>query len=281
MRTFLLAAFAVALAFTSARADDPRTALDGRLTQGGLVFGTTTPGAHVTLDGKAVEVSEGGRFLLGFGRDQGPGATLAIVYPDGSSETRALSISSRAFPTERINGLDSSKVDTYTEEQLAKIRADSAKKKAARETSETKPEWAAGFTWPATGRVSGVFGSQRILNGVPKTPHSGVDVAVPTGTPVRAPAPGIVRLAEPDMYFEGGLILLDHGQHLETAVMHLSKLAVKAGDHVEKGQVIAYSGATGRATGPHLHWSLKWNGLLVDPQLLAGAMPARETAGGE
>lgn len=247
--------------------------LKGDLVQGGLVFGETLPGAKATLNGEPVMVSEEGRFLLGFGRDYGKSALLVITHADGSVMRQALDIADRDFPVDRIDGLDQSKVSGFTEEQLAKIAADKEKKDAARAETTATPYWAAGFTWPVTGRISGVFGSQRILNGEAKTPHSGVDVAAAAGTPVKAPASGIVRLAETDMYFEGGLIFIDHGQRLESAFLHLSRLDVKPGDIVKPGQVIGAVGATGRATGPHMHWSLKWAGTLVDPQLVAGEMP--------
>lgn len=248
-------------------------ALEGRLTQGGLVFGQTLPGARAALDGEPVMVSEDGRFVLGFGRDHGATALLVVTHVDGSVVRQALEIADREFPVDRIDGLDQSKVSGFTEEQLAKIEEDKQKKQAARAKTDISPFWAAGFSWPVTGRISGVFGSQRILNGEAKTPHSGVDVAAPAGTPVKAPAAGVVRLAESDMYFEGGLVLIDHGQWLESAFLHLSRLDVKPGDKVEAGEVIGAVGATGRATGPHMHWSLKWVGTLVDPQLVAGEMP--------
>lgn len=261
--------------------DDPSASvkLEGGLVQGGLVFGQTLPGAKAALDGEPVMVSEDGRFLLGFGRDHGKSALLVVTHVDGSVVRHALDISPRDFPVDRIDGIDQSKVSGFTEEQLEKIAADKAKKDAARMATEEAPFWAAGFSWPVTGRISGVFGSQRVLNGEAKTPHSGVDVAAPAGTPVKAPAAGVVRLAESDMYFEGGLVLIDHGQWLESAFLHLSRLDVKPGDRVEAGEVIGAVGATGRATGPHMHWSLKWMGTLVDPQLVAGEMPQAGTAG--
>lgn len=262
--------------------DDPATSLSlkGDLVQGGLVFVQTLPGAKARLDGEPVLVSEDGRFVLGFGRDHGATALLVVTHADGSIVRRALTIADRDFPVDRIDGLDQSKVSGFTAEQLAQIEADKEKKKAARATTETAPLWSAGFSWPVTGRISGVFGSQRILNGEAKTPHSGVDVAAPSGTPVKAPAPGVVRLAETGMYFEGGLVLIDHGQWLESAFLHLSRIDVKPGDRIAAGQVIGAVGATGRATGPHMHWSLKWTGTLVDPQLVAGDMPAAEKAAG-
>lgn len=257
--------------------------LDGSFVQGGLVFGQAVPGAKVTLNGEPVMVGDDGRFLLGFGRDAGPTALLVVDGPDARSERRSLEIADREFPVDRIDGLDQSKVSGFTEAQLAKIGDDVEKKKAARVQTQTLAEWANGFDWPVTGRVSGVFGSQRILNGEPKRPHSGLDVAAAAGTPIIAPAAGIVRLADSDMYFEGGLVLLDHGHWLESAFLHMSRLDVKPGDHVEKGQVIGAVGATGRATGPHMHWSVKWAGTLVDPQLLVAdmAIPGEIAAGAE
>lgn len=275
-------AFDAAMAQADARQrvfDDPAgsLSLQGDFVQGGLVFGQTLPDARASLDGEPVMVSEDGRFALGFGRDHLATALLVITHVDGSVVRRALEIADRDFPVDRIDGLDQSKVSGFTPEQLKKIAADKELKLAARKTTDATPYWSAGFSWPVTGRISGVFGSQRILNGEAKTPHSGVDVAAPEGAPVRAPAAGVVRLAEQGMYFEGGLVFIDHGQWLESAFLHLSRLDVKPGDRVAAGQVIGAVGATGRATGPHMHWSLKWMGTLVDPQLVAGEMPQAET----
>lgn len=273
------AAYDAAMADADARQrvfNDPSMsiALKGSMAQGGLVYGQTLPGAAATLDGEPVMVSEEGKFLLGFGRDHGATALLVVTQADGSVVRRALEIADRDFPVDRVDGLDQSKVSGFTAEQLAKIELDKEKKKAARASTDAAPMWSAGFSWPVLGRVSGVFGSQRILNGEAKTPHSGVDVAAPAGTPVKAPAAGVVRLAESDMYFEGGLVFIDHGQWLESAFLHLSRIDVKPGDRIEAGEVIGAVGATGRATGPHMHWSLKWMGTLVDPQLVVGEMPA-------
>ncbi|MEL6369871.1 MAG: M23 family metallopeptidase [Pseudomonadota bacterium] len=250
----------------------PSLSLDGQFTQGGLVFGQTRPGANVTLDGTDVMVSNDGKFVIGFGRDSDLSSLLVLTLPDGAVERRSIDIEDREFKIQRIDGLDQSKVSGFTEAQLAKINEDSAKKEAARTKTQPATDWAAGFDWPVIGRISSVFGSQRILNGEPKRPHSGVDVAAPTGTTIRAPAGGIVRLAETDMYFEGGLVLLDHGHWLESAFLHLSRIDVAPGQRVEKGDVIGAVGSTGRSTGPHLHWSIKWQGELVDPQLVVPPM---------
>lgn len=247
--------------------------LDGDAAQGGLLFGQTTPGASVRLDGEPVMVGDDGGFVIGFGRDSALSALLTVTTPGGETVRQTIEIEDRDFKIERIDGLDQSKVSGFSEAQLEKIRAGTAKKKAARKVTDSASLWRSGFDWPLTGRISGVFGSQRVLNGEPKRPHSGVDVARPTGTPIRAPADGIVRLADSDMYFEGGLVLLDHGQWLESAFLHMSRIDVAPGQKIKKGDVIGAVGATGRVTGPHLHWSVKWAGRLVDPQLLVGEMP--------
>lgn len=251
-----------------------RFSLAGVFSQGGLVFGQTEPDANVRLDGDDVMVGANGEFVIGFGRDSAPTSLLVVTLADGVVERHAIEVADREFPVQRIDGLDQSKVSGFTEEQLAKIAVDSAKKKDARQTTQSRADWVAGFDWPATGRISGVFGSQRILNGEPKRPHSGVDVAAPAGTPIRAPAAGIVTLAETDMYFEGGLVLVDHGHWLESAFLHMSRIDVTPGQRVNKGDILGAVGATGRVTGPHLHWSIKWVGRLVDPQLTVPDMPA-------
>jgi len=262
--------------------DEPaRYVLTGNFVQGGLVFGETEPGARVRFDGDDVMVGADGRFVFGFGRDSALTSLLVVTLPGGAVERHSIAIEDREFPVSRIDGLDQSKVSGFTQEQLAKIAIDREKKKAARQKTESGAGWAGGFDWPVTGRISGVFGSQRILNGEPKRPHSGVDVAAPTGTLIRAPAAGMITLAQEGMYFEGGLVLLDHGHWLESAFLHMSRIDVEPGQRIEKGDIIGAVGATGRVTGPHLHWSMKWIGRLVDPQLVAGDMPDAQGGGAE
>ena len=175
------------------------------------------------------------------------------------------------WKVQRIEGLPPALVNPPPETEQ-RIEAEAAELKAAHERDTAIDDFTQKFEWPAHGRVSGVFGSQRILNGIPKQPHYGVDMAVPVGTPVHAPAGGIVALAEPDLYFTGGTIVVDHGHGLSSIVVHLSRLLVKPGERVERGQVIALSGMTGRATGPHVHWGEYWFGAHVDAQRLAGPM---------
>lgn len=259
-------------------AEESRFSLKGPFVQGGLVFGQTAPGARVRLDGKQVIVDEAGRFVIGFGRDHPTTALLAVSVGGAPSERRVLEIGKREFPVDRIDGIDQSKVSGFTPEQLAKIAEDREKKNAARRETAPTAFWADGFAWPATGRISGVFGSQRILNGEPQNPHSGLDIAAPTGSPIKAPAAGIVRLADPDMYFEGGLVLLDHGHWVESAFLHMSRIDVTPGQMVAQGDVIGAVGSTGRSTGPHLHWTLKWTDRIVDPRLQVGDLPRASTA---
>ena len=272
-----------------------RTVIDpasSRLVQGGLAFGRTEPGAEVFLDGEAVPVDRDGLFLLGFGRDAEPTAILMVRYPDGSDDQTPLAIEDRDFREEQITGAPPRTV-TPNPEDLAKIARDREKKNAARQRSSSEALWAEGFDWPARGRISGVYGSKRVYNGTPgRTFHSGVDVASPRnaqypdptsfiGAPVRAPSAGRVTLAEEGMFYEGGLVLIDHGQNLETALLHMSRIDVEEGQLVEKGDLIGGIGMEGRATGPHLHWSLKWHGTLVDPQLVVGPMDASSAVSGE
>lgn len=250
--------------------------LSGNMVQGGLAVGRTVPGAQVSLDGMMLDVGADGVFAIGFDRDQKPAAMLRVVYPDGGTETRSLAIAQREWQIQRVEGVPQKYVSPPPEAMAAIARATKLKDEA-RKTRAGGSWFAQDFIWPATGPISGVFGSQRYYNGEPRRPHYGVDVAAPTGTPIRAPAGGVVTLADPDMYFEGGLVFLDHGQGVTTLTMHMSRVDVKTGDRVEQGDIIGAVGGTGRATGPHLHWGIYWRGAWLDPQLLVGPMP-KETA---
>ncbi|GMV61554.1 MAG: hypothetical protein AMXMBFR74_07230 [Parvibaculum sp.] len=250
--------------------------LSGNMVQGGLAVGRTVPGAQVSLDGMMLDVDADGVFAIGFDRDQKPAATLRVVYPDGGTETRSLAVAQREWQIQRVEGVPQKYVSPPPEAMEAIARATKLKDEA-RKTRAGGSWFAQDFIWPATGPISGVFGSQRYYNGEPRRPHYGVDVAAPTGTPIRAPAGGVVTLADTDMYFEGGLVFLDHGQGVTTLTMHMSRVDVKTGDRVEQGDIIGAVGGTGRATGPHLHWGIYWRGAWLDPQLLVGPMP-KETA---
>ena len=247
----------------------------GQFTQGGLVLGQTLPGSSVTLDGSPVQVTMAGEFLLGFGRDAGPSSELKVTLPDGDLWRTQLAVASREFRIQRIDGLPQAQV-TPPPEVLKRIRDESVKVARARNQLRPSTDFLAGFQWPVQGPITGVYGSQRILNGEPRQPHYGVDVGVPTGTLVRAPAPGLVVLAEPDLYFSGGTLIIDHGLGLSSSFLHLSELLVAPGVQVASGDPIARVGATGRVTGPHLDWRMNLGQVRVDPTLVLEAIPIRK-----
>jgi len=245
--------------------------LEGEAIQGGLIFGKAEPGTEVTLDGEALQVSDDGRFVLGFGRDETGVRVLRLIAPDGAAQELSLEVAARSYDIERIEGLPPRTV-TPDPEAAERIREENRMVASAKARRDNRADYAQGFAWPATGRISGVYGSQRILNGEPRNPHFGLDVAAQTGTLVTAPAPGIVTLTHPDMYFSGGTIILDHGQGLSSSFLHLSEILVEAGQRVDTGDPIGRIGATGRATGAHLDWRMSWLDRRVDPQRLVPAM---------
>jgi murein DD-endopeptidase MepM/ murein hydrolase activator NlpD len=247
--------------------------LDGHLTQGGLAFGRADAGSRVTLDGNKMPVAGDGRFILAFDRDHGLHATLAIAHADGKAESQELTIVQRTYDIQRINNLPKNQVEP-NEAELKRIKAEQVRINAARARDSDLPFAFEGFDWPALGPISGVYGSQRILNGEPRRPHFGVDVAAPLGTPLKAPAGGIVSLADADLFFTGGTIIIDHGHGLSSLFAHMQKVAVKEGDKLAKGGYVGNLGRTGRATGPHLHWGMFLFSTPIDPQLLVPPMPS-------
>ena len=236
------------------RADGELT-LEGELRQGGLMVGTAVPGARVDFAGQAVEVYNDGRFLLGFGRDAPATLPLIVQWPSGRVETLTLSISPQEYQVQRIENVDQTRV-TPPAEVTERIRHEGAQTRAARSAVTRTPFFDAGWVWPVSGRVTGVYGSARIYNGTPGTPHWGIDIAAPTGTPILAPSAGVVRLVHHDNYFAGGLVILDHGYGLTSSFLHLSRIDVTPGDVVDRGDVLGAVGSTGRSTGPHLDWRL-------------------------
>jgi len=250
--------------------------LDGPMTQGGLITGKIPPGHALKLDGKLVKVASDGRFVIGFGRDTELEHSLAVLAPDGREIARqTFRLADRDFDIERIDGLPEEEV-TLPPEYYERRERETGMVRKARAPISDHMHWAEGFRWPAHGRVSGVYGSQRILNGKPRWPHYGVDVAAPEGTPVVAPAAGVVRLAEKDFLLEGGIVIIDHGFGVSSTLMHLASVDVKAGREVTAGERIGKIGATGRATGAHLDWRINWRDRRVDPQLLVEEMAQRE-----
>lgn len=246
--------------------------LKGEFVQGGLVAGQAAPGSTVSLDGRAVAVGPDGSFALGFPYDASATAILTVATAQGGREQRTLTIARRQFKVQRIDGLPEAMV-TPPPEVLERIRRDNERTKAARAIVSSQPHFRAGWRWPATGPITGVFGSQRILNGKPRNVHYGVDVAAPRGTDIVAAAAGTVSLAG-DLYFSGNTVFIDHGLGVNTSYLHMESIAVKEGQAVRAGEKIGTLGATGRATGPHLHWGLNWFDVRLDPALIVPPMPA-------
>jgi murein DD-endopeptidase MepM/ murein hydrolase activator NlpD len=243
-------------------------------TQGSLARIVGLPrAAKVSFDERNVRVSADGDAVIGIARERTGTALIHVELPVGCSPYGEdafdikIPIVERAFPLERINGVPEDTVNPPP--AIAERIADEQRQVAkARERDDAREDWDVQFTWPVQGRVSGVFGSQRIYNGTPKSPHSGLDVAAPQGTPIHAPAAGIVTFADPDLYLTGGTVLIDHGHGVSSSFLHLSRIDVKVGERVVQGQVFGLVGKTGRATGPHMHWGLNWFDTRVDPRLL-------------
>ena len=248
-----------------AEADDIKLA--GSFIQGGLAFGQVAPGSAVTFDGRSLAVSADGNFLIGFGRDNPSSSSIEVTGPDGPVLSRSVAIKQRTYRVQRIDGLPPRQV-TPSPADLKRIRAESKLMAAARSILSLNMLPSRQFLWPAKGRMSGVYGSQRILNGKPRRPHYGIDIAAPEGTEVFAPGAGVIRLAHAGMFFNGKTILLDHGHGLHSVFLHLSVIAVEAGQRVRRGQPLGRIGNSGRATGPHLHWGLRWRRTELDPALL-------------
>ena len=244
--------------------------LEGSFKQGGMVIGQTEPGGKIFLGEKEVLVSPEGRFVIGFGRDENENVILKLISPAGITEELTLTIEPQTYKIERVDGLPERTV-TIPEEEKLRRQKEQGMVREARSRVTGFLDWAGGFLKPAEGRITGVYGSQRILNGQPRWPHYGLDIAGDTGTPVLAPAGGIVRLAEKDFLLEGGIIIIDHGFGVNSTFLHLSKIAVNVGQRVEQGDDIGAIGMTGRATGPHLDWRINWGSVRLDPALVLEA----------
>ncbi|WP_425491510.1 M23 family metallopeptidase [Cognatiluteimonas sedimenti] len=243
------------------------TLLPASASQGALVIGRADPAATVTVDGRAVRVSDDGGFVFGIGRDATDEIVVVVRPPGTDAVEHRVAVTPRDWPVERIDGVPPKTVNPPPA-IAARIAREQARVVAQRARDDARDDYEQAFTWPVRGRISGRFGNARVYNGVPKAGHSGMDIAAPAGTPVQAPAAGVVTFADPDLYLTGGTVLLDHGHGVSSNFLHLSRIDVKVGERVEQGQVIGAVGATGRATGPHLHWGMNWFDTRVDPLLV-------------
>lgn len=256
-------------------AAQPDFLLTGKARQGGYMLGVAPAGTQsLTFDGVSVPLDEKGRFFIAFDRDAGTSAALKATLADGTAITRDIAVVPGQWRLEHINAnytgrASSAEFKRRRASELAQIRA-------ARAVNAQSDGWRQDFIWPLTGRISGLFGAQRVYRGKPGSYHGGTDVAAPSGTKFVAPADGVVVLAAQTPFtLEGHLLIVDHGMGLNSAFLHCSSLAVNEGDVVKQGQVLGTVGATGRVTGPHLHWGIKWNAARLDPLALAGAMEKR------
>ena len=246
----------------------------GTLEQGGLLVGTVPSGTKVMFGKRTLPVTTDGRFLLGLHRDAPRTIELVFESSDGVRDTETLSVAPRDWKIERVDGVPQRLV-TPDPETVKKIAADSRLMAAARSKIELVPFFDTGFIRPAEGRISGVFGSQRILNGSPRAPHSGLDIAAPVGTSIYATADGVVSLANTEMTLTGQTVFINHGYGLQSLYIHMSAIHVKDGQHVKQGEMIGEIGMTGRATGPHLHFGITWFDTRLDPETVLAALPAK------
>lgn len=266
---------AAALALAAAQgagADAIRFDCAGEHRQGGVMICRTEPGAALTIDDVETQADEAGWVIFGHDRDAGETATIRLSLDGETVREETVEVAAREYDIQRVDGVPQETVDPPPE-VLERIRAEGVLKRAAHASRWNGNGFSDGFALPAEGRVSGVFGSQRVYNGQPGTPHYGLDIAAPTGTPAYAPADGLVTLAHDDMFYEGGIVFIDHGQGFNSALFHFDEVLVEEGERVEKGQEIARIGAGGRATGPHVDWRIRWHGRNVDPQALVEITP--------
>jgi len=246
----------------------------GEWQQGAIMIGQASNGEQVEFQGRKLRIAANGQFVLGLGRDAESPAIVTVIN-HGKREQLSFPVKAREYDIQRVEGVPQQTVEP-SPQQTARITQEAALVAAARKDDAAIMYFAQTFQWPLLGPISGVYGSQRVYNGVPKTPHYGVDIAKPTGTLVVAPAGGVVTLAHPDMFLSGGTLIIDHGHGVFSTFIHLSKILVKKGDAITQGQKIALVGQTGRASGPHLHWAMNWFETRVDPQLVVAPMSTEQ-----
>lgn len=257
---------AESLAEDEAQLPGDEVVLTGELTQGSLIRGLAVAGSQVLFNDTAISMAPDGRFVFGIGRDASLNHKLTIIKPDGSRQEMPLVFSARQYDIQHISGV-AQKYVTPPAEVTARIQNDNRKVRAVRNTLSAGTAIFGKPLRPAEGRISGVYGSQRVFNGEPRNPHYGLDIAAPVGAPVLAPWDGKVLLAE-DLYFSGVTLIIDHGMGVTSTLMHLDTIAVKTGQQISKGDKVAEVGASGRVTGPHLDWRINWLQERLDPQLL-------------
>lgn len=253
---------------------DNTLVISGELSQGGLLVGKVLPSQKIFLKGEQLYTAGDGTYIVGLGRKADKQLELTVVSADGRVSQHSFSVAQRSYSLQEVNGVPQRTV-TPDQNDLVRIRRDAAMVKQSRREISSRVDFLSGFIRPVNGPITGVYGSQRVFNGVPGSPHYGIDYAAPTGTSVIAPAGGKVVFAHPDLFYSGGTLIIDHGFGLSSTFLHLSELLVEIGDEVSLGDSVAKVGATGRATGPHLDWRMNWRDVRIDPQLVLKALPRR------
>ena len=274
VKYYLLNILYIALFFVVPTSSFAELQLQGSPTQSGLLRGHVDPGEQVFYADRQLKVTPDGSFILGFGRDVPLQQTLTLIDPDGTTHVHILRLKQRTYDIQKINGI-SQRMMNPSEDDLQRIGQEAQQVAKARQQEIERLNFQETFIWPVIGRISGIYGSQRVLNGEPRRPHFGIDIAAPTGTPVKAPAGGLVTMVHGEMFFSGGTLIVDHGYGLSSSFLHLNKILVKEGDPVVQGQIIATVGASGRVTGPHLDWRINWFDQRLDPALLVAPMPKK------
>ena len=235
----------------------------GKFLQGHFIIGKTDPKAKIIIDKKQVKVSEDGFFVFGLDRDRKFDLTITKII-NGKKDKIIKKVLKRKYNIQRIDGLEESKV-TPPESVYKRIKEENNKIGEARAINSDLPFFKNQFIMPVEGIISGVYGSQRILNGKPKWPHYGIDIAAKQGTMIKSSGSGVVTMAEDDLYYTGGTIIMDHGHGISTIYSHLENVMVSVGDKINQGDVIGTVGSTGRSTGPHLDFRVNWFQTRLDP----------------
>ena len=236
---------------------------EGKFLQGHYIVGITNPSAKIIIDKKEVKVSNDGYFVFGIDRDRKFDLTITKIQ-NGKKEKIIKKVLKRKYNIQRIDGLEESKV-TPPESVYKRIKEENNKIGKARSINSDLPFFKNQFIMPVEGIISGVYGSQRILNGKPKWPHYGIDIAAKQGTMIKSSGSGIVTMAEDDLYYTGGTIIMDHGHGISTIYSHLENVLVSVGDRINQGDIIGTVGSTGRSTGPHLDFRVNWFQTRLDP----------------
>jgi len=277
VKYYLLNIFYIVLFFVVPTPSFAELQLQGSPTQSGLLRGHVDPGEEVFYADRQLKVTPDGSFILGFGRDVPLQQTLTLIDPEGKAHVHPFRLKQRTYDIQKINGI-SQRMMNPSEDDLQRIGQEAQQVAKARQQEIERLNFQETFIWPVIGRISGIYGSQRILNGEPRRPHFGIDIAAPTGTPVKAPAGGLVTMVHEEMFYSGGTLIVDHGYGLSSSFLHLNKILVKVGDPVVQGQIIATVGASGRVTGPHLDWRINWFDQRLDPALLVAPMPKKNAS---